>query len=159
MKVKSTCEAWAEANKIMPTDYALDEKMSARAGYKIYYSTAEGVNAYICDLGDRLEINTPDGKSTNIWIDDIAEREIPDAKNVYKTLYTAVTIRARKKSNPEAFAWKDVAVDSDVSFTKLKARLYEKYGIDFEQQHIIDANGETVYSFAGHQETFNATTF
>ncbi|MCM1368244.1 MAG: hypothetical protein NC184_05510 [Roseburia sp.] len=156
MKVKSIQEAWAEANKIMPTDYMLDEKRTERAGYKIYYSTAEDVHAYICDLGDRLEVNTPDGKSTNIWIDNITEREMPDAKNVYKTIYTAVTIRARKKSKPEAFEWKDVAVDSDTSFTKLKARLYEKYGIDFEQQHIIDANGETVYSFAGHQETYNA---
>ena len=37
-------------------------------GYPIYHSKASGVNAWISDLGNRLEINLPDGESANIWI-------------------------------------------------------------------------------------------
>lgn len=68
MIVKTTAEAWEAANKMFPTDYQKDEKASANAGYPIYYSTAEGVNAWISDLGNRLELNFPDGHSENIWI-------------------------------------------------------------------------------------------
>ena len=63
MKVTSIKDAWEEANKIFPTDYEHDVSRSERAGYPIYYSTANGVNAWISDLGNRLEVNLPDGKS------------------------------------------------------------------------------------------------
>lgn len=69
MKVTSIKDAWAEANKIFPTDYEHDASRSERAGYPIYYSTAAGVNAWISDLGNRLEVNLPDGKSVDIWIE------------------------------------------------------------------------------------------
>lgn len=69
MKVTSIKDAWAEANKIFPTDYEHDTSRSERAGYPIYYSTAAGVNAWISDLGNRLEVNLPDGKSVDIWIE------------------------------------------------------------------------------------------
>lgn len=68
MTVTSKRKAWQAADAIMPTDYEKDEARTAGAGYPIYYSTADGVNAYICDLGDRLEVNLPDGSSVNIWI-------------------------------------------------------------------------------------------
>ena len=48
--------------------YELDKESSARAGYNIYRSTANYYD-YACDLGDRVEINTKDGKSVNVWID------------------------------------------------------------------------------------------
>lgn len=70
MKVTSKQEAWNEAAKIFPTDYAKDDARSANAGYPIYHSTADGVNAWISDLGDRLEVNLPNGKSVNIWIEE-----------------------------------------------------------------------------------------
>ena len=73
MKVTSIKDAWAEANKIFPTDYEHDVSRSERAGYPIYYSTANGVNAWISDLGNRLEVNLPDGKSVDIWIQAPAE--------------------------------------------------------------------------------------
>ena len=73
MKVTSIKDAWAEANKIFPTDYEHDAGRSERAGYPIYYSTASDVNAWISDLGNRLEVNLPDGKSVNIWIQAPAE--------------------------------------------------------------------------------------
>lgn len=71
MKVSSMKEAWSKANEIFPTDYIKDEKSSERAGYPVYRSTAEGhYYDYICDLGDRLEINLSTGKTINIWVEE-----------------------------------------------------------------------------------------
>lgn len=55
MKVSSVKEAWELAHRLFPADYKKDEEMSSRAGYPIYHSTAEGVNVWISDLGNRLE--------------------------------------------------------------------------------------------------------
>lgn len=68
MTVKTMAEAWSKADEIFPTDYELDGQRTARAGYPVYYSTLDGCTAYICDLGDRLEVNLPDGSSVNIWV-------------------------------------------------------------------------------------------
>ena len=73
MTVTSIRDAWAEVQKIFPTRYEHDASRSERAGYPIYYSTAADVNAWISDLGNRLEVNLPDGKSVNIWIQAPAE--------------------------------------------------------------------------------------
>lgn len=75
MKVTSIKEAWDEANRIFPTDYMKDEQSSNRAGYPIYRSTAEDVNAWISDLNCRLEVNiqnpkTKEIESINIWIEE-----------------------------------------------------------------------------------------
>lgn len=75
MKVTSVEQAWIEANKIFPTDYEKDEASSSRAGYPIYRSTADHVNAWISDLNCRLEVNiqNPDTKnieSITIWIEE-----------------------------------------------------------------------------------------
>lgn len=74
MTVTSIKDAWNEAQRIFPTDYAEDKQRSKRAGYPIYHSTADGVNAWISDLGNRLEVNLPDGKSVNIWIETPVEK-------------------------------------------------------------------------------------
>ena len=76
MTVTSIRDAWAEVQKIFPTRYEHDANRSERAGYPIYYSTANDVNAWISDLGNRLEVNLPDGKSVNIWIQAPAETTI-----------------------------------------------------------------------------------
>lgn len=47
--------------------YKLDEKSSENAGYNIYRSIYN-YNDYACDLGDRVELNTNDNKTLNIWI-------------------------------------------------------------------------------------------
>ena len=68
--VKSTTEAWNKANEIFPTDYECDDQRSERAGYPVYSSTAEGHwYDYICDLGDRLELNLSNGDTVNIWVE------------------------------------------------------------------------------------------
>jgi len=79
MTVTSIRDAWTEVRKIFPTDYEHDTSRSERAGYPIYYSTAAGVNAWISDLGNRLEVNLPDGKSVNIWIEAPMEAAASDS--------------------------------------------------------------------------------
>ena len=56
MKVKNIQQAWNEADNLIPNDYMKDCEASERAGYSIYRSTVEYYD-YICDLGDRLEVN------------------------------------------------------------------------------------------------------
>ena len=79
MTVTSIRDTWAEVQKIFPTRYEHDASRSERAGYPIYYSTAADVNAWISDLGNRLEVNLPDGKSVNIWIQAPAEAATSDS--------------------------------------------------------------------------------
>ena len=79
MTVTSIKDAWTEAGKIFPTDYEYSTERSERAGYPIYYSTANDVNAWISDLGNRLEVNLPDGKSVDIWIQAPAEAATSDS--------------------------------------------------------------------------------
>ena len=46
MTVTSIKAAWAEVNKIFPSDYKHDPDRSDQADYPIYRSTAAGVNAW-----------------------------------------------------------------------------------------------------------------
>ena len=88
MKVKSIKEAWGHASEIFPTDYIKDECASSSAGYDIYRSTVKGMNAWISDLGDRLEINLESGRTVNIWIEQepqFKEYQIADALSVIST--------------------------------------------------------------------------
>lgn len=86
MTVANKKEAWIRADELFPTDYSKDEAKSSRAGYDIYTSTADGCNDYICDLGDRLEINYYEtGETVNIWIKEkpqFEEYQIADALKV-----------------------------------------------------------------------------
>lgn len=84
MKVNSRDQAWIEADKLIPTDYIKDEMKSEAAGCDIYYSTCDGVNAWISDLEDRLEINLATGETVNIWIEEpqFKEYQISDALEV-----------------------------------------------------------------------------
>ena len=75
--VNSIPEAWEQANRLFPSDYEQDSQGSANAGYPIYRSTSRSLpNAwynYICDLGNRLELNlcgsSWKSETINIWID------------------------------------------------------------------------------------------
>lgn len=76
----SVFEAWQEVNKYFPYDYMKDEGASSRAGYPVYRCTADIPNGhynYICDLGNRLEINLCDedwqGSTINVYIRDVQE--------------------------------------------------------------------------------------
>ena len=85
MTVNSVNEAWGIVNEIFPTDYMKDERASLAAGYDLYWSTSDGVYAWISDLGDRLEVNLDNGKTINIWIKEepkFPEYQIEDALRV-----------------------------------------------------------------------------
>lgn len=61
--------AWKKVMELMPNDYSQDMESSSRAGYPIYRSNVEHYD-YICDLGNRLEVNLKEGNQTiNIWIE------------------------------------------------------------------------------------------
>ena len=71
--VNSKTQAWKLAKRLFEKNcsFELDNNRTERAGYKIYYST--GTQEYICDLGNRLELNYSDGTSENIWINEPAK--------------------------------------------------------------------------------------
>ena len=77
MTVKNINEAWAKVNEIFPADYNEDVAASKRAGYKIYRSSINHYD-YICDLGDRLEVNLANGTTVNVWV------EVEEVKTVEK---------------------------------------------------------------------------
>ena len=95
MTVTSIRDAWAEVQKIFPTYYEHDTSRSERAGYPIYCSTAAGVDAWISDLGNRLEVNLPDGKSVNIWIQGPAEAAA--SESVEETADTGSATREERR--------------------------------------------------------------
>lgn len=68
MTVQNINKAWQMVNEIFPTDYEKDEAASNTAGYNIYRSRLNHYD-YICELGDRLEVNLANGKTVNIWIE------------------------------------------------------------------------------------------
>ena len=74
-----------------------DKESSERAGYKVFRSTTD-YREYACDLGNRIEVNTKDGKSVNIWIEE-ASSEIEEL---------------RRKVNEQA-----------LEILRLKAKLYD----------------------------------
>lgn len=85
MEVNSKEQAWIEADKLFPTDYIKDETKSENAGYDIYCSTCDGVNAWISDLDSKLEVNLENGETVNIWIEEepqFKEYQISDALEV-----------------------------------------------------------------------------
>ena len=67
-KVENLTKAFEVVFKIIG-QYKYDKQSSERAGYAIYRSTTNHLE-YACNLGNRIEINTKDGKSENIWIDE-----------------------------------------------------------------------------------------
>lgn len=60
-------EAWEIVDSIFPGDYHEDTESSRRAGYPVFRCISD-IRAYVCDLGDRLEVNLPTGRSVNVWI-------------------------------------------------------------------------------------------
>jgi hypothetical protein len=87
---KSEFEAWKWVHEMFPgTQWYLDHESSERAGYKTYRDTEEFYN-YVCELGDRLEVNLKEGNRTiNLWI----EKEEPEIKpETYKIEFNDVEL-------------------------------------------------------------------
>ena len=79
--VSTIAAAWKIADEIFPTDYNEDVRSSENAGYKVYRSPLNYYD-YICDLGDRLELNLANGETINIWIK-AEEKPAEMHKNVF----------------------------------------------------------------------------
>lgn len=82
--VSTAKAAWQIVNEIFPTDYNEDTQSSERAGYKVYRSNISHYD-YICDLGNRLEVNFSTGETVNIWID---EEEKAESAQMQKNVLT-----------------------------------------------------------------------
>lgn len=102
--VNSISAAWAKVNEVFPTDYNKDESSSARAGYSVFRSSVEYYN-YICDLGDRLEVNLENGETINIWIDEAEETEaaaeMPEKTNSEE--YIEILLTAKESNETKQF--------------------------------------------------------
>ncbi len=114
MTVKNINEAWAKVNEVFPTDYSEDIAASERAGYKIYRSSINHYD-YICDLGDRLEVNLCDGTTVNIWV------EAEEVKTVEKA-ETESEVRENKKAVTVCFDFGSIAT---VSVTLHEGKTFE----------------------------------
>ena len=78
--VKDSADAFNVAARFMPGDWDDDRQASARAGYPVYRCYGDGLYYnYICDLGNRIEVNLGDGSTVNVWIDDDAEEDFTAA--------------------------------------------------------------------------------
>ena len=83
---KSEFDAWNWIHEMFPgTQWYLDHESSERAGYRTYRDTEEFYN-YVCELGDRLEVNLKEGNSTiNLWIEDDSDNgSIAEDTKTYK---------------------------------------------------------------------------
>lgn len=102
--VNSIPAAWAKVNDVLPTEYSKDENSSARAGYPVFRSSDEYYN-YICDLGDRLEVNLENGETINIWIDATEETEaaaeMPEKENSEE--YIEILLIAKESGETKQF--------------------------------------------------------
>ena len=99
MKVKTKEQAFAEANKIFPTDYEKDSDASKRAGYDIYRHATLNYTNHICDLGNRLEVITGENGEniTNIWIDE--EPETMKLKDFLKMVKEPVQVVVKEEGH------------------------------------------------------------
>ena len=148
MKVSSVKEAWELANRLFPTDYEKDEERSIRAGYPIFYSTANGVNAWISDLGNRLELNYADGKSENIWI----ERDEDKPSNLsYKIFITdsneAASLIAQGMLNEPVKDCVQISHGSasGSAFSEMIPEIYKKHGKFYAALVYRPENGKPEY--------------
>ena len=68
LEYKFRFQAWAALNEMFPgIDWAFDNEASIGAGYNIFRDKTNYYN-YVCDLGNRYELNLKEGNRTiNFW--------------------------------------------------------------------------------------------
>lgn len=79
--VFSNADAW-NVVKTHIQDASKDDQASSRAGYDVFRSESD-FYSYICDLGDRLEVNLSNGDTLNVWIDEkpVEVKKLGKARN------------------------------------------------------------------------------
>lgn len=85
--VTAKTEAWDVAMALLggKMNYNLDKISSEKAGYNVFRSEDSYYN-YICDLGDRLEVNMDSGITKNIWI---GKQEEPTKEIIHEYNYSS----------------------------------------------------------------------
>lgn len=78
-------------------DFSKDEIRSAGAGYPVFAMDGSYYD-YICDLGNRLECNFSNGRTINVWINDIKNNEIEKNKKI-KELFENVLSNGLNEEN------------------------------------------------------------
>ena len=68
LQVATRNDAWKLLTILTKNEYVYDSFRSGRAGYPVFYGIdIDKPNEYVCDLGDRIEVNYNDGVTQNIW--------------------------------------------------------------------------------------------
>jgi hypothetical protein len=128
MTVNTKAEAWAIAHQIIK-NAEKDTEASERTGYPIH----KGEGGYICDLEARLEVNTDDGGSINIWIGDdwigddttthtattTADRQRGTIRTYVDIVAETTHTTANRKTITTATAY--LTIDGNTTFDDLKA--------------------------------------
>lgn len=97
MTAKTPKDAWIKADELMPCDYMYSVERSARAGYDIYYSTAEGELAEALEIIDDAIYQIDDKISAKL-----SERVgIAEARNKLYAAYAEIA-KILKEQHPES---------------------------------------------------------
>lgn len=107
MTVNSRQAAWAEADRLFPTDYMKDDIASKNAGHDVYYSTSDSDHSWISDLGERLELNICSKRgveSINIWIEEEPEIEVEDRWSSEDVRYLCIKHKLYTEGDTRAYS-------------------------------------------------------
>ena len=117
--VRSKEDAWRKADELFPTDYMKDDVSSENAGYDIYKSTLKGMNAWISDLGNSLELNLADGRTIRIVVlcPEFNEYQIADALGVISEAIYQIDDKV------------DIKLADKIGISEAREKLYSAYSL------------------------------
>ena len=154
MTVNSIKEAWEMVDEIFPTDYTENTVKSQNAGYKIYDSNLGDEKGYICDLGNRLEVNLESGKTINIWIDEqpkmktFEQLEINEKREITTLIANWLQVYAQEVI-VKVLAKRDEIISNEFAVNLLKEL---KAREETEQKDFADSIGWLLRNYDEHKE-------
>ena len=116
IEANTKAEAWQKVREIFPTDYEIDFHSTERAGYAVYRSTADGhYYDYICDLGDRLEVNLSNGKTVNVWFSDLYWKAIENDELRHQVADLKETVKDLKQARDDYKEAYEIVLENEKS--------------------------------------------
>ena len=106
---------YVAANILHVTDLKKDDVKSERAGYDIY-TTDSDPTSYVCDLGNRLEVNE-ENRSLNIWYDN------PELEQIKSDLHKIRLNRDEYIERCKEYEQQILNLEQEI--IELKAKLYD----------------------------------
>lgn len=158
--VSSVSAAWAFVPRLISGSVSRDAFRSERAGYDVYTADDDS-RVYVCDLGDRLEVNLSDGSSVNVWIAEDpapapaaspAPASVPaclaghDAHGVKIAVYVPSTFRVNEAINPAPYVQR-LARKFSAMFGGCSASRVSGYWVSDDTGELIEEAPVIVYSF------------